>query len=109
MDANSSFWQIPLARESRALTTFITPARRYCFSKLPFEISSVPEVFQKRMEKILGRLPGVVCKTDDVLVIGTYQEEHDQRLAAILEHLETANVTLNWEKCKFKVTKVNFL
>ena len=94
---------------SKAQTTFILPAGRYCLNKLPFGISSAPEVFQKRMETILDRLPGVVCKTDDVLVFGDNQEEHDQRLTAVLERLEAANVTLNWEKYKFKVAKVNFL
>ena len=53
LDANSGFWQIPLAPESRSLTTFITPSGRYCFNKLPFKISSAPELFQKRMKKIL--------------------------------------------------------
>ena len=36
LDANSGFWQIPLAKESRKLTTFLTPFGRYCFNKLPF-------------------------------------------------------------------------
>ena len=45
LDANSGFWQIPLATESRLLTTFITPFDRYCFNKLPFGISSAPELF----------------------------------------------------------------
>ena len=31
LDANSGFWQIRLAEESRLLTTFITPFGRYCF------------------------------------------------------------------------------
>lgn len=31
LDANSGFWQIPLANSSRLLTTFITPFGRYCF------------------------------------------------------------------------------
>ena len=53
VDANSGFWQIPLSEDSRLLTTFITPHRRYCFNKLPFEILSAPELFQSRMNRIL--------------------------------------------------------
>ena len=60
LDANSGFWQIPLAEESRLLTTFITPFGRYCFNKLPFGIASAPEHFQKRMSRILEGLEGVV-------------------------------------------------
>ena len=46
LDANSVFWQIPLAEDSRLLTTFITPYGQFCFNKLPFGISSAPEIFQ---------------------------------------------------------------
>ena len=69
LDANSGFWQIPLSPESRPLTTFITPSGWYYFNKLPFGISSAPEVFQKRTKKILDGLPGVVCMIDDILVL----------------------------------------
>ena len=34
LDANSGFWQIPLKRDARLLTTFITPSGRYCFNQL---------------------------------------------------------------------------
>ena len=47
LDANSGFWQIQLASESAALTTFITPFGRYQFHRLPFGIMSAPEHFQK--------------------------------------------------------------
>eukprot|EP00731_Ephydatia_muelleri_P036195 Em0214g1a len=66
LDANSGFWQIPLADSSRLLTTFITPFGRYCFNKLPFGISSAPELFQKRMGQILEGLDGVLCQMDGV-------------------------------------------
>ena len=59
LDANSGFWQIPLAEQSCLLTTFITTFGRYCFHKLPVEISSAPEVFQMRMNHILDGSPGV--------------------------------------------------
>lgn len=47
--ANSGFWQILFAEDSRLLTTFITPYGRFCFNKLPFGISSAPEIFQRQM------------------------------------------------------------
>ena len=52
LDANRGFWQIPLAKESRLFTTFITPYGRFCFKKLPFGISSAPKVFQRQMNDI---------------------------------------------------------
>ena len=109
LDANSGFWQIPLAKESRALTTFITPFGRYCFNKLPFGISSAPELFQRRINVILEGLGGVLCHMDDVLVYGTNQMEHDARLRAVMKRLETAGVTLNSDKCEFGRDRVKFL
>lgn len=53
LDANSGFWQVPLAESSRHLTTFITPFGRYYFRKLPFGICSAPEHFQRRMSAML--------------------------------------------------------
>lgn len=47
LDAASGFYQIPLHEESRMLTTFITPFGRYAFCRLPFGITSAPEIFQK--------------------------------------------------------------
>ena len=109
LDANSGFWQIPLAKPSRLLTTFITPYGRYCFNKLPFGLSSAPKHFQKRMSQILTGLEGVLCQTDDVLVFGKNQEQHDARLATALERIRTSGATLNPEKCEFRKTKLTFL
>ena len=83
LDANSGFWQIPLATKSHLLTTFITPFGRYCFNVLPFGITSAPELFQHRMSLLLQRLPGVVCMMDDVLIFGKDQGEHDARLETV--------------------------
>ena len=109
LDANSGFWQIPLASESRDLTTFITPFGRFCFNKLPFGISSAPELFQRRMSRLLEGLPGVLCLMDDVIVFGANREEHDLRLIATLQRLEAAGVTLNPKKCEFHKHSMKFL
>ena len=75
LDANSGFWQVPLAEKSRLFITFITPFRRYCYNKLPFGISSTPEHFQWRMHSLLEGLPGVLCVMDDILIFGTTQQD----------------------------------
>ena len=109
LDANSGFWQVPLAEESRDLTTCITPFGWYNFNKLPFGISSAPELFQYRMNRVLDGLEVRLCLIDDVLVFGRNQEEHNKPLRAVLQRLKEANVTLNGAKCKFNKSSVKFL
>ena len=108
LDATSSFWQIPLTESSALLTTFITPYGRFCFKRLPFGISSASEHFQRRISHILSNLPGVLSHIDDILVFGSSQQEHDDRLHAVLKRLQEAGLTLN-HKCEFSKTEVGFL
>ena len=98
LDANAGFWQIKLSEASSIYTTFITPFGRYCFKRLPFGITSVPEFFQKTMSAILANLDGVVCMIDDILIHGRSQDK-----------LQQAGVTLNRDKCKFSTNCVQFL
>ena len=108
LDANSGFWQIPLHSESRLLTTFITPFGRFCFNRLPFGISSAPEIFQRQMSRILEDLDGVVCHMDDILIHAATLEVHDNRVRAVLRRLQDARVTLN-QKCEFARKRITFL
>ena len=109
LDANSGFWQVPLGPDSQLLTTFITSFSRYCFQKLPFGITSAPEIFQKHMSEILDGLDGVVCLIDDMLIFGATQDEHDRRLHSVLSRLQAAHITLNLDKCVFSVMSIYFL
>ena len=109
LDANSGFWQIPLSKSSRLLTTFIITIGRFCFNKLPFGISRAPEHFHKRMSAILTGLNGVVCHMDDVLVFGKTQDEHDAILVQVLSRIQSAGVTLNPEKCEVSKRSIKFL
>ena len=109
LDANSRFWQIPLTKDSKLLTTFVTPYGRFCFNKLPFGISSAPEVFQRQMNDILSGLPGVLCHIDDILVVGATPAEHNHRHQTVLDRIKAAGITLNAEKCQFSQTRIIFL
>ncbi|KAL5488848.1 hypothetical protein EMCRGX_G017861 [Ephydatia muelleri] len=109
LDANHGYWQIPLDRASQLLTTFNTPFGRYCYTRLPFGISSAQEVFQKRMYQLFGDLPGVETDIDDMLIHGRTEEEHQQRLTAVLKRCQEVHLTLNKEKCQFGVPQVTYL
>ena len=109
LDGNSGFWQIPLDDESKLLTTFISPFGRFCFNRLPFGISSAPEIYQ-RMSIVLQGLEGegVICHMDDVLIHGHSEAEHNERVRQVLERLREAGLTLN-EKCEFSRKEIRFL
>ena len=109
LDTNSRFWQIPLTDSSKLLIAFLTHNGRYCFNKMPFGVSNAPEHFQKRMEKILAGLPGVLCHMDDVLIFGKNVQEHDTRMEQVLLQIQAAGATLNQEKCQFRKSSLKFL
>ena len=70
LDASSGFYQIPLHPDSCELTTFITPMGRYCFRRVPFGITSAPEIFQRKMTELLRGIEGVEVIIDDILIHG---------------------------------------
>ncbi|XP_046396811.1 uncharacterized protein K02A2.6-like [Ischnura elegans] len=109
LDACRGYYQIPLERECRPLTTFITPFGRYCFNRMPMGLSSAGEHFQRRMSEALTGLKGVVNVMDDILVFAATQPEHDVRLNAVLQRLRENGITLNREKCRFRVAETKFL
>ena len=43
------------------------------------------------------------------LFMGENQDQHDQRLDAVLKRLSDSNITLNLEKCEFSKTTVKVL
>ena len=109
LDANSGFWQIPLDESSKLLTTFITPFGRYAFNRLPFGISSAPEIYQRMMSDILKGVSNVVCHMDDLLVHGRTADECDRATRKVMQCLRDAGLTLNEEKCEFAKTSITFL
>lgn len=92
-----------------SFTTFITPFGRYQFKRLPFGLTSAPEVFQRQISQLLEGLDGVICHFDDIIIYGKNMTEHNKRLEAVLIRLSKAGWSLNSEKCSFRQTKLKIL
>ena len=109
IDLKDGYWQIPLTRSSSLLTTFQTHIGRFKFKRLPFGLNSANEVFQKRVSQVFGGIKGVKVMYDDVLIFGSTEEEHNERLRTALGRARKNGVKLNKNKCKFLLSEVTYV
>lgn len=109
IDMKDGFWQLQLDDESADLCTFNSPFGRYRFNRVPFGISSAPELFQRKSYEIFGDIPGVEIYFDDLIIGGVDEKSHDIALKEVLDRARINNVKFNWKKFQFKLTEVTFL
>ena len=108
LDLRWGYHQIELSPESRALTTFSTHTGLKRYKRLIFGLSSASEVYQHIIQRTLAGIPGARNISDDILVFGKDQADHDKQLALTLTRLQDKGLTLNREKCLFGVPELNF-
>ncbi|XP_011674436.2 uncharacterized protein K02A2.6-like [Strongylocentrotus purpuratus] len=108
-DLRNGYLHCPLDEESSLLTTFATPWGRYKWKRLPFGLKASSEIFQRRLHQALDGLDGVRCVADDIIIWGSSEREHDDRLESLLKRCQELGIVLNAEKCQFKVTELTFL
>ena len=108
LDLSSGFFQLPLAEESRLLTTFITPFGRYYFNRVSMGINIGPEEFQRKVNEVLSGVKGAKAIMDDILIYGKTREEHNQVLNTVLEKIEKNGLKLNKEKCAIGQKEVKY-
>ena len=102
LEAKSEFWQIPLARELRLLTTSIMLFGRYYSNRLPLGILCASELFQcLYYEHDPWGARGNDLSHGHCVGVWINQVEHDTCLWAVMKGLEAAVVTLNSDKCEF--------
>ena len=73
------------------------------------------EIFQKRVNQALERLEGILNITDDILVYGVGDNEHearidhDRKVEALLHRCRERGITLNKNKLKLRISEVSFM
>ena len=109
VDANSGYWQVPLDKASQELTTFITPIGRFCCTRGPYGLSSMQEIFSKKMDIVIAGLVGIVKSTDDFMIHAKTREILRERTRELFKRFEKHGVTINLKKCEFEKTEMNFI
>ena len=111
LDANSAYWQIPIADGDIKKTAFVTKFGLYEFVKMPFGLCNAPATFSRAISLVLRGLTWniVLAFLDDILVLGKNFKDHLQNLSQVLERLRKYKLKLKPRKCEFFQTKVEFL
>ena len=108
VDLKWGFHQILLAEESRHVTTFVTHRGLYIYTRLMFGVTSAPEKYQQIIRDVLRSCDGVANIADDLIIHGRGEEQHDDRLLAVLDRLKETGLTLNEDKCEFRLPRLTF-
>ena len=101
LDLRSGYHQLTLAPESRYITTFATHKGLRRYTRLNFATNSASEIFRKTIQDQLRNIPGAFNISDDVIVFGKTQADHDAALNAVCQQFAEVNLTLNATKCEF--------
>ncbi|XP_068684306.1 uncharacterized protein [Montipora foliosa] len=108
LDMNHGYHQFPLDEESRKLMTFSSPWGNYRYKRLAFGGVNSQDLFDTEMSKIISGIPRVLNNRDDIMVGGVDWDDHNANLTALLQRLDTHNLTLRKEKCEFGKSMIDF-
>lgn len=105
-DLRAGYHQLGLQPGSRYITTFTTHLGLRSYKCLSFNISSAVEVFQIAICQALQGLSGVKNLSNDIIVYGASQTEHDYNLRLLFKRLKESGLTL--KKCEFNKSRLEF-
>ena len=108
LDMSQAYHQLELDEASRYITTFSTHVGLRRYKRLLFGVNAASEIFQNAIATILADIPGARNLSDDIIVFGSTQEDHDKALRATLARLNEVGARLNREKCVFSTDQLVF-
>ena len=108
IDLRSAYHQLELEPSCRYITTFSTHMGLFRYKRLSFGVNSAAEIFQYTVQTILQGIPGACNISDDILVYGKTNEEHDLAVSRTLDRLHRSGLTVNPKKCEFGKDRVTF-
>lgn len=111
LDLSSGYWQVPLDKESRKYTAFLFKNINYQFKVLPFGINNSVAIFNKCLNKVLGKgfESFMTLYVDDILVTSKSFDDHIKHLSLVFDKLLGAGMTIKASKSEFMKEKITYL
>ncbi|KAG0420267.1 Retrovirus-related Pol polyprotein from transposon [Dictyocoela roeselum] len=76
---------------------------------MPFGLCNAPATFQRVMNEMFKNKNDVLIYLDDILIYSSSPEKHYESLKGVFEILNQNYVSVNFEKSKFAMEKIDFL
>ena len=70
LDLNMGYYTIRISPASQDMTTIVTEFGKFRYNCLPMGMCASGDIFQAKVDKILGDIKGVKTYIDDILVLG---------------------------------------
>ncbi|GFV06343.1 retrovirus-related Pol polyprotein from transposon 17.6 [Trichonephila clavipes] len=110
LDLLKGYWAIPMAEDSKNLTSFKTHRQQYRFKVMSFGLKNASATFQREMNKALSCYREFSrAYIDDIAIFSKNWEEHLLHLDTILTKLSELNFTVNLKKCAFGKAQIKNL
>ena len=108
IDLAKGYWQIPVAKDSQAKTSFVTSNGSYQFLKMPFGLVNSGSTFNRMMRKLLNGVENVDHYVDDILIHTTSWNEHLKAIQEVLERIKHSGLTIRPSKCLMGYSTMDF-
>ena len=109
LDLNMGYYQIEVEPSDRHKTAFQIAGSQYEFKRMPFGLSNAPATFQKAISTLMSDLKYVLVYLDDILIFSEDEKTHFEHVETVLSILRAHNISINFEKSKFKKEKIEYL
>ena len=109
LDLAFAYQQSELHEPSRELLTVNTHRGLFQPTRLQFGVLSTSGIFQREIERLLGKVPFTKVRVDDILVSERNDEEHCQNLNTVLMILSDNGLRLKLKKCVFMFPETEYL
>ena len=101
--------QYRLHVDYRKYTTVNTTIGLFQYTRLPYGVSSAPAIYQRVMDHMLKSTPGVCVYLYYVLISGSTEQEHLDRLNRVLALMSERGFRGAKETCAFQQCEVSYL
>nr|VZI30274.1 unnamed protein product [Spirometra erinaceieuropaei] len=109
IDLSEAYLQIEVDEKSQELLTINTHKGLFRYTRLNYGVKTAPSVFQQIMDTMLTNVPGTIAYLDDILVVGSSEEELTQRLDQVVDNLIDYGLKVNMEKSEFLRKEIHYL